>query len=98
MEVLHWERTFSMVGIKLTAEGRERVKLADAGKCLSCEKPLGKEIPTRGLCTGCYQAARRAIRAERSLETQLIKSGLMLNLAPKGRPLSNPLAKRLAEK
>jgi hypothetical protein len=97
MEVLHWERTFSMVGIKLTAEGRERVKLADAGKCLSCERPV-EGTATRGLCTGCYQAARRAIRAEKASENQLVKSGLMLQLAPQGRPLSNPLAKRLAEK
>jgi hypothetical protein len=82
----------------LTAEGRERVKLADAGKCLGCEKALGDETPTRGLCTGCYQAARRAIRAEKVSEGQLIKAGQLLQLGTKGRPLSNPLAKKLAER
>jgi hypothetical protein len=99
MEVVHWERTFRMVGIRLTSEGRERVKLADAGKCLGCECPYGsKEVPTRGLCTACYQAARRAIRAGKVEENALVKSGQMLELGKQGRPLSNPLAKKLAER
>jgi hypothetical protein len=74
------------------------VKLADEGKCLGCEQPLGKEVPTRGLCSGCYQAARRAIRDKKVEENSLVKSGQLLELGRRGRPLSNPLAKKLAER
>jgi hypothetical protein len=96
MEVLHQERTFSMVAIRLTNEGQQRAKLAEQGKCLGCEQPAESSI--RGLCNACYQAMRRAIAKKQTSEQQLIKTGRLLQRAPKGRPLSNPLAKQLAEK
>jgi hypothetical protein len=97
MEVLHRERTVNVVSIKVTAEGKQRLKLADADKCLGCEKSLARD-GTRGLCGACYQAARRAITKGQTTEAAMIRAGQMLESAPPGRPASNPLAKELAEK
>lgn len=102
MEVIHRERTVNLVAIRLTNEGKRRLKLADDGKCLSCAGKIeikdGEKEGARGLCGACYQAARRAVKAGQTTETAMIRDGLMLECASAGRPLSNPLAKQLAEK
>ena len=61
------------------------------GLCLMCERPS----VNRGLCNGCYQAARRMIRAGQITEDELVVEGKMLQRdeTQTGRPPSNPLTK-----
>lgn len=72
-------------------------ELVTAGKCLSCE---ASEVPmTRGLCSACYQATRRAIRQGKKSEEKFIAEGKYLSLdeVVLGRPATNPVTKRLKE-
>lgn len=48
-------------------------------KCLTCERAA----KARGLCDGCRQQARRAIRLGKVTEAELVERGLML---PDARP------------
>ena len=73
-------------------------ELVADGKCLSCEvvaTPL-----TRGLCSACYQATRRAIRQGKKSESSFIEEGKYLSLddVVLGRPATNPVTKRLKER
>jgi hypothetical protein len=100
MEVLHQERTITMVAIRLTADGQRRIdELASRGKCLGCEVSFTDDNkPIRGLCNACYQAAWRAVKQGKTTDQNLVKTGRMLKRISHGRPLSNPMSKQLAEK
>ena len=86
---------------KLVQMGRKtakRVQEATAeGRCLGHE--CKNKAETRGLCNGCYQAARRLIRSGDVSEDQLVASGHMLDKKESqlGRPPSNPITKTVKE-
>jgi hypothetical protein len=97
-EVIHEERSVQMVPVRLTAEGQKRrEQLLSDRKCLGCERSIEGIETTRGLCNGCYQAMRRAVKRGKATEQLLLKQGRLLGIAKPGRRLSNPLAKHLNE-
>lgn len=84
--------------IEMDRKTSKRVaQLLGDGKCLSCEAPA--EHMTRGLCSPCYQATRRAIRSKKKTEAAFIEEGKYLSLDDVvfGRPATNPVTKRLKE-
>lgn len=87
-----------MVSVRLTPEGqRRREELLSRGCCLGCgEKIDASEETKRGLHLKCYGAFRRAVKKGVTSERQMVKEGRLLT-PNKGRPLSNPLSKTLAE-
>lgn len=101
MQVLYAETSVRMVQVNLKREVQERVnKLVSANRCLTpgCERDLSEEgaDPTRGLCSRCYQAARRLIRRGIKSDQDFVKEGLLLGRGDLGRPLSNPMSKHIA--
>lgn len=72
--------------IQVSKKGMARTKNAQKKEiCLGCSGELG-ERPIRGLCSACYQAARRLIRLGETDEKQLIKHGHLLPAKTSGRP------------
>lgn len=84
--------------IEMDRKTSKRVSaLTSDGKCLSCE--VDAEHLTRGLCSACYQATRRAIRTNKKSEAEFVAEGKYLSLDDVvfGRPPKNPVTKRLRE-
>jgi hypothetical protein len=97
MEVWFEERIVKRVQVKLTPDGeKRRAKMLAECRCLGCGEVFAKgEESKRGLHLRCYEAFRRAVRAGRATDREMVREGKMLSPNP-GRPLSNPLARDLA--
>jgi hypothetical protein len=69
-------KEFSVVKVKLTNNGEERLKrLTAEGKCLACERPVAGEKVVCGCCVSCDQSQRYAMRIGRVTLQELIAAG-----------------------
>lgn len=76
----------------------ERVaKHQEQGICLRCDGPINGSTPSRGCCSGCYQATRRAIRRGLLVDSELVKEGKLLPRDEAGRKPTNPVTKELRD-
>lgn len=99
MEVWILERTVKKSPVKIPPEiERQNDRLKADGICLGCGDKIPPKVKDkRGLHPKCYEAYRRAVSRGETTEKEMLRSGKILPASP-GRPLSNPLAKELAEK
>lgn len=82
--------------IKMSRNATKRVEIAKRKNlCLGCSCKGRRLI--RGLCNGCYQAVRRAIRAGETTEEELAKQGRILE-SRSGRRPSNAITKLIRGK
>jgi len=91
-------KEWDVVKVRITEEAKKRVDLLLSQKrCLGCgEKLTEGEQVKRGMHATCYQAARRAIRANRISESTLIREGKMLQPGVGGRKPSNDFTRELS--
>jgi hypothetical protein len=86
---------FSVVKVKVTDEGQERVdRLSAEARCLGCEETLSGKVRC-GLCDTCYQGTRNAIRKKQVSRNDLIRSGHMRVPQTGGRKPKNEFTRSL---
>lgn len=84
-----------MVEVRVTPKTKARIQpLIDAGTCVTPD--CGREAKDRGVCRRCRDQQRRAIRTGATTEAELIRRGLLLKEAKRGRKPSGPLVNLLA--